>query len=86
MVVSDSLAGIELQFGDAVVACPDRDTLLATVTALLSDEPGRTARAARGREAVLEHHTFERRVDTLLERVLARREELGFRLRVRPAA
>jgi hypothetical protein len=86
MVVSDSVAGIEPQFGDAVAACADRDALLATVTALLSDDPGRTARAARGRVAVLEHHTFERRVDTLLERVLARREELGFRLRVRPAA
>lgn len=67
LVVSDPVDGIERQFDGAVVTYRDRDDLRRQVARYLADERARRERAARGRQVVLERHTFAHRVDRLLE-------------------
>lgn len=71
MVLSDDLPGIHERFGDAVATYRDRDDLQLTVERLLADPAERAERAARGREIVLRSHTFNDRVDTLLDALAA---------------
>ncbi len=80
MVVSDFVPGIEEQLGDGVAVYRTPEDLRATIALLLANDEERCTRAAKGRQIVVGSHTFERRVDVLLERVRARSEELGFRI------
>jgi GT2 family glycosyltransferase/glycosyltransferase involved in cell wall biosynthesis len=86
VVLSDTVAGLPERFGDAVAVYSSPEELNAQIDRLLSDGTERAGRAARGREAVLEGHTFAHRVEELLARVYARRDELGLRTRIGPPA
>lgn len=65
-VVSDHLPEIPALFGDAVATYTTPADLRATVNAILSDPDAARARAARGRDLVLQAHTFDRRAVQLL--------------------
>ncbi len=66
VLVSDNLAELRAAFGDTVATYETPDELAAHVERLLADPAARERMAARGRELVLERHTFARRVDALL--------------------
>lgn len=65
-VVSDHVEGIEAEFDGAVVTAAPGEELHQAIERLMRDPAERAERAERGRRAVLERHTFERRVDELL--------------------
>jgi hypothetical protein len=67
VLISDDLLELRDRFGDAVLTYRDREELAAHVERCLGDRAARAARAAEGRELVLEQHTFARRVDALLD-------------------
>jgi hypothetical protein len=79
MVLSDPVGGLEERFGGSVAVYRSREELRSQIDLLLGDEEGRRARARKGCEIVADTHTFERRVDVLLEHVGIRWEELGRR-------
>lgn len=81
-VVCDDVAGLQEQFGDAVVTYSSPGDLRAAIDRLLADPVERMARAARGRDVVLERGTFERRVGELVDAVLRTRAAAGTRERV----
>jgi GT2 family glycosyltransferase len=83
MVLSDPVSGLEERFGDSVAVYRSPEELRSQIVLLLGDEEGRRARARKGREIVVDAHTFERRVDVLLEQVETRWEELGRRHGIR---
>jgi GT2 family glycosyltransferase len=64
-VISDHIAGIEAEFDDAVVTYADRDELKDLIDHFLADRVERAHRAARGRKAVLDRHTFDARAGVL---------------------
>lgn len=84
MVLSDSVSGLAERFGDGVAVYGSAEELRDQVELLLGDEHQRRSRAAGGREQVLREDTFACRVNTLLERVQARRQELGARTGIVP--
>lgn len=67
LVLSDDLAELSDRFGAAVVTYSDRTELKPLIDRLLASPEERAERGRRGRELVLAHHTFEHRVDQLLE-------------------
>jgi spore maturation protein CgeB/GT2 family glycosyltransferase len=71
-VVSDLVPGIEEEFDGAVATWETREDLQELLRAALADPAGRAAAGARGRAAVLARHTFEQRVDRILEVLLPR--------------
>jgi spore maturation protein CgeB len=66
-VISDDLVEIDELFAGSVLEYHDADELRELVEAALSDPIAARGRAARGRELVLEHHTFEHRARELLD-------------------
>jgi spore maturation protein CgeB/GT2 family glycosyltransferase len=87
-VVSDRVPGIEEEFDGAVATWDTQEELNEIITKALADPAGRAAAGARGRAAVLARHTFEQRVDRILEVLLprlARQEPSIEMLAVRPA-
>jgi GT2 family glycosyltransferase len=68
-VVSDGIEGLEAEFDGGVVAYEDAADLHAIVERFLADPAARREHAARARAAVLERHTFERRIEELLAAV-----------------
>ncbi len=70
VVVTDDVAGLDAEFDGGAVAYANRDDLLAIIDRLLADPEERAARAAAGRAAVLERHTFAQRAEVLLAHVL----------------
>ncbi len=77
IVLSDQVDGLQERFGDTVAVYHSAEDLAGQIELLLADQKGRRELAMKGRELVLGAHTFERRVDALLERVKARWSELG---------
>jgi GT2 family glycosyltransferase len=65
-VISDTVDGLATEFDDGVVAYRDAPDLLGLVERYLADPAARAERAARGRRAVLERHTFAHRADEIL--------------------
>ena len=70
-VVSDHMDEIADLFGDAVPTYRSASELRAAVDAALEDPDDARARAVRGREAVLDSHTFDHRARELLDHVAA---------------
>ncbi|HEX5147786.1 MAG TPA: glycosyltransferase [Candidatus Limnocylindrales bacterium] len=70
-VLSDEVPGIEAEFGGGLATWRDEASLRAAVERYLPDVAARQALAARGRQAVLERHTFDRRVDAIIETIQA---------------
>ena len=70
-IVSDAAVGMEEEFDGAIATYADRDDLRSLIDRYLHDPEARRAMAERGREIVLQRHTFERRVDQLLQHVEA---------------
>jgi spore maturation protein CgeB len=66
-VISDDLPEIAELFDGAVLTYRDAPELRALVESALSDRASALARAARGRELVAEHHTFDHRAAQLLD-------------------
>jgi len=66
-VLTDDVPGIEAEFGGGVAMWQDETSLRTAVERWLPDAAGRKALARRGREAALEHHTFDQRVATILD-------------------
>ena len=64
-VLSDSVAGMDALFDDAVATYDDVAELPALVERFLADDEGRRERAERGRRAVLDRHTFDHRAATI---------------------
>jgi spore maturation protein CgeB len=77
-VVSDAVTGIDERLGDAVAIYHSREQLHQTIDSLLADEDQRRRRAEQGRELVRRNHTFEQRLDVLLQQVNERRSTLGY--------
>ena len=77
MVLSDPVSGLDERFGDSVAVYCSPEELHSQIARLLEDDEGRRLRAGRGREIVVDEHTFERRIGVLLERVRTRWEGLG---------
>ena len=69
LVISDRMEELDQEFGEAVVTYESPEQLEELVDYYLSHPQERQHRAERGRELVLENHTFERRISTLLEHV-----------------
>lgn len=67
VVVSDHVPGIDELFDGAVVTFSSQEELEGAVRDLLADDEARRARAAKGREIVLNRHTFEHRARELTE-------------------
>lgn len=82
LVISDHLPEIEQVFGDAVVTYETPEELKRLVDYYLSSPRERAEKGRRGRELVLEQHTFDRRVEKLLQHIKQRIEETGFQTRV----
>lgn len=66
-VLSDHVDGLDELFDGAVVTYRDRDDLSREVEALLADPGLRRELGERGRQVVVDRHTFDHRVATLLE-------------------
>jgi glycosyltransferase involved in cell wall biosynthesis len=66
VLISDDFPELRAGFGDALLTYSTADELRAHVERLNADPAARAALAGRGRELVLERHTFAHRVDTLL--------------------
>ena len=60
-MISDDLPELDELFAGSVLEYHDVDELRELVESVLADPAVARARAARGRELVVEHHTFERR-------------------------
>ena len=71
-VVSDRVPGIDEEFDGAVATYETQEELNAIIAAALADPAARAAAGERGRSAVLARHTFEQRVDRILEVLLPR--------------
>jgi spore maturation protein CgeB len=87
-VVSDRVPGIDEEFDGAVATWDTPEELHEIIAKALADPARRAADGARGRAAVLARHTFEQRVDRILEVLLprlARQEPAIEALAVRPA-
>jgi hypothetical protein len=67
--VSDAVPGIETLFGKAVGTYLDPPELRSLVEERLADPDGARQEVAPARREVLDHHTFDHRVDQLLELV-----------------
>jgi spore maturation protein CgeB len=74
-VISDDLLELDELFGGAVVEYHDAGELRELVEAALADPVAARDRAARGRDLVREHHTFEHRARELLDAL--RRHDLA---------
>lgn len=70
-VVSDDAVGLHDVFGDTVTTYATRDDLRRTVDALLADPGRRRDLGDRARAMVVDHHTFDDRVRSLLGSVPA---------------
>ena len=70
-VVSDDVEGIEAEFDGAVTTYSDAADLRERIEGLLRDPVRRRELGERGRRVVRERHTFERRMDEMLDPVLA---------------
>jgi hypothetical protein len=68
-VISEEVPGLGPEFDGSVVAYRDIPELLARVDQYLADPAGRADRAAKGRQAVLARHTFQHRVDAIIEAI-----------------
>jgi spore maturation protein CgeB len=68
-IVSDEVPGMSELLDDAVVTFTDREDVGAAVRMLLADPAERSARAERGRRAVLANHTWEHRAAELVQLV-----------------
>jgi hypothetical protein len=68
-VLSDEVPGIDAEFDGGLATWRDEATLRAAVERFLPDAAARQAIAARGRQAVLERHTFDHRVATIIETI-----------------
>jgi len=66
-IISDPVQGAGEVFADALVTYQDPDDLHSLVDHYLEQDPERKRKAARGREIVLGQHTFEKRVERILE-------------------
>jgi len=60
-VISDDLPEIDELFDGAVLTYRNAIQLPELITSTLADRPGARARAARGRELIARHHTFDHR-------------------------
>jgi spore maturation protein CgeB len=66
-VISDAASGIDDEFDGAVATYTDRNDLRALIDRYLADPEARRAMAETGRNAVLARHTFEHRVERMIE-------------------
>ncbi len=85
VVVTDAVAGLDDRFGEAVVSYASAQELRDTVVSLLSSDEERERRADGARERLLRGHTFDDRVQTLLNLVDEHAARSGHRARVAPA-
>ena len=65
-VLTDPVAGLELEFDGAVATWTNAADLRASVERYLAEPELRRAMSERGREAVLARHTFAHRAETLV--------------------
>ena len=86
LVISDDLPELGENFGDAVVTYRSPEELKELVEHYLNAPEERAEKGRRGRELVLEHHTFEYRMDELLVYVEERLNEPALLSRVRSLA
>lgn len=84
LVITNGPPELNERFGDAVVTYDSPEELQHLIDRYLDSPEEREERGQRGRKLVLGHHTFEHRVEELLQRVKELVEESGFRTRVRP--
>ena len=82
LVISDDLPELRENFGDAVVTYDSPEELDGLVEHYLASPREREERGRRGRELVLEQHTFEHRIGELLEHVEERLKEPTLSARV----
>ncbi|MDX1510716.1 MAG: glycosyltransferase [Nitriliruptorales bacterium] len=71
-VLSDRVDGIEEEFAGAVITYKGREELADLLEVWLEDPTGRRRRSTIGRHHVLAHHTWQHRVDQLLNELHAR--------------
>ena len=72
-VISDDVSGLSERFGDAVAVYRTPQELRELIAQFLPDAGERRRRADRGRQIVLESHTFAHVAGTLLEAIAAHR-------------
>ncbi len=68
-VISDDIAGLDVEFDGGIVAYRDATDLRRLIEHYLASPAERRAHADRARAAVLDRHTFERRTHELLDLV-----------------
>ncbi|MBA2443141.1 MAG: glycosyltransferase family 1 protein, partial [Rubrobacter sp.] len=69
LVISDDLPELEEYFGDTVITYSSPEELHGLVEHYLEHPEEREEKARRGRELVLERHTFEHRMEEVLSQV-----------------
>ncbi len=82
VVVTDAVAGLDARFGDAVVPYATPEELRATVERLLGSDDERRQRADGARERLLRGHTFDHRLQALLDLVDEHASRSGHRARI----
>lgn len=86
LVISDDLPELSERFGDVVVTYDSPEKLHSLINHYLDSPQERGEKGQRGRKLVLADHTFEHRVEKLLQRIKEVTEEGGFRTRIRTLA
>ena len=66
-VISDKIPSAETLFEGNIVTYDDADDLKNKIEYYLSNEHERKEKAQKGNEIVLKNHTFDNRVDTILD-------------------
>jgi O-antigen biosynthesis protein len=66
-IISDSIQGAEKVFGNALVTYNTPEELNSLIETYLNNENGRTKKAETGHDIVIKNHTFQKRVEHILE-------------------
>jgi spore maturation protein CgeB len=66
-IISDEINGAKDIFGDQLVTYKDSEDLHSLIEYYLDHPQERVKKVEKGREVVLEHHTFEKRAARILE-------------------
>lgn len=66
-LISDTSWAIQETFGDSVVLSEEGDDLVDKLTYYLENKQERDKKAGEGQKIVLENHTYEKRIETVLE-------------------
>lgn len=66
-IISDSIKGSKEVFGNALVTYETKEELNSLIKRYIKDKNSRKEKACKGHEIVIKNHTFEKRVERIIE-------------------